>query len=152
MMVRSRIFVALLVLGVALAVAAACDDGDDGSGQTPAAGDTPTTDGTLTEETPATGETTAEIKMVPGIAFDRSEITIGADTEVTITADNTDGFHNFAVYASREDALNGEAPLAETEKCAAPCTHNVTVSLAAGEHFFRCNVHPDLMTGTLVAQ
>jgi hypothetical protein len=28
----------------------------------------------------------------------------------------------------------------------------VTVSLAAGDHFFRCNVHPDLMTGTLVAQ
>ncbi len=167
--VRGRIFIAFLVLGVALAVAAACDDGDDGSGQTPAAGDTPAADGTPTGETPATGDTpatdgtptdetpvtggaTAEIKMVPGIAFDRSEITIGADTEVTITADNTDGFHNFAVYASREDALNGEAPLAETEKCSAPCTDSVTVSLAAGEHFFRCNVHPSLMTGTLVAQ
>ncbi len=140
MMVRSRFFVAMLVLGVALAVAAACGDGDDGSGETPAAGDTP-----------ATGEATAAIKMVPTIAFDRSEITIGADTEVTITADNTDGFHNFAVYASREDALSGEAPLAETEKCAAPCTDSVTVSLAAGDHFFRCNVHPDVMKGTIIA-
>lgn len=152
LMVRGRVFIALLVLGMALAVAAACDDGDGGSSQTPAAGDTPTADGTSTEETPATGEGTVVIKMVPGPAFDRSELTIGADRNVTITADNTDGFHNFAVYASRDDALSGEDPIAETEKCSAPCTESVTMSLPAGEYFFRCNVHPGVMTGILVAQ
>jgi hypothetical protein len=152
MKIRGRFFIAVLVVGVALAIAAACDDGGDGSGQTPATGDTPAAGGTPAEETPTDGEATAEIKMVPGIAFDRTELTIDADRDVTITADNTDGFHNFAVYASREDTLSGEAPLAETEKCAAPCTDSVTVSLVAGDHFFRCNVHPDLMTGTLTAQ
>ena len=137
--VRRPIFVALLVMGVALIVAAACGGDDDGGGETPVGGETPAADGA-----------TAAIKMIPGIAFDKSELTIAADTDVTITADNTDDIHNFAVHTA--DPGEGGELIAQTEICTAPCTDSVTVSLAAGEYFFRCEVHPTIMTGTLIAQ
>ncbi len=129
---RRPSIVALLVLGAALVVAAACGgDGDDG-------------------ETPAAGGATAEIKMLPETTFDRSVLTIAADTDVTITADNTDGTHSFAVYTS--DPAGGGELIGQTEIHLAPFVDTVTVSLAAGEYFFRCEVHPTIMTGTLIAQ
>lgn len=147
--VRSRIFLAPLVLGAALLVAAACSGDSDGGetpsggGETPAAGQTPTG-----------GGATAEISMIPTIQFDTSELTIAADTDVTITADNTDPgiSHNFAVYSSRDAADSGEDALAATETCAGSCTDEVTLNLSPGEYFFRCQVHPSQMTGTLVVQ
>jgi plastocyanin len=152
--VRIRIFVAPLVLGATLVLAAACGDGGDGQ-ETPAGGQTPVTEDTpVAGQTPTGGGTTAEIRMVPNIQFDTSELTVAADTDVTITVDNVDtGIpHNFAVYASREAAESGEEALAGTEICTAPCTDTVTLNLGAGEYFFRCDVHPAQMTGTLVVE
>lgn len=152
--VRRRIFVAPLVIGAVLLVAAACGDDGDG-GETPAAGQTPVADDTpVAEETPTGGGATAEIRMVPTIQFDTAELTIAAGTDVTITVDNIDtGIpHNFAVYTSRDAAESGEEALAATEICTAPCTEVVTLNLSAGEYFFRCEVHPAQMTGTLVVE
>ena len=156
--VRGRLLVALVALSVALLLAAACSSsGGDGS-KTPAAGQTPAGDGgNGTGQTPAAGQTpsggaTAEIKMVAGTAFDKDELRIPAGTQVTITADNTDGFHSFAVYESEDAAQSGEDPVAETEPCGAPCKKTVDVTLAAGEHYFRCEVHPSVMTGTIIAE
>ena len=137
---RSRVSLAFLALGLALVLAAACN-GDDGGGTTPAGG-----------ETPAVGGATAEIQMLPGTKFDTDELTIDADTDVTITADNTSGFHSFAVYSSEDDARGGEDSITETETCNAPCVDSVSVNLAAGEYFFRCEVHPTVMTGALIVQ
>ena len=102
-------------------------------------------------ETPA-GGTAVEIKMLPDSKFDKTELTIPADTDVTITADNTNtGIpHNFAVYSSRDAAESGEDALAATELCTAPCTNTVTLNLSAGEYFFRCDIHPIQMTGQIV--
>jgi len=163
--VRGRLFVALLALAAALLLAAACSsssgsDKTPASGQTPAAGQTPADDGRYgmpAGQTPVAGQTpgsgaTAEIKMVAGTAFDKDELTIPADTQVTITADNTDGFHSFAVYESEDAAQSGEDPVAETEPCGAPCKKTVDVTLAAGEHYFRCEVHPSSMNGVIVAE
>ena len=149
--VRGRLLVALVALSVALLLAAACSSSDGGD-KTPAAGQSP-----ATGQTPAAGQTpsggaTAEIKMVPGTAFDKDELRIPASTAVEITADNTDGFHSFAVYESEAAAQNGEDPIAETQACSAPCKETVEVTLAAGEHFFRCQVHPSLMNGVIVAE
>ena len=135
---RSRVSLAFLALGLALILAAACN-GDDGGGTTPAAGETPTG-----------GGDTAEIQMLPGTTFDKGELTIAAGVDVTITADNTDGTHNFAAYTG--DPGEGGELIDETEICSAPCVNSVSVNLAAGEYFFRCEVHPGIMTGTLTVQ
>ncbi len=135
---RSRVSLAFLALGLALILAVACNGDDGGGGETPVAG-----------ETPPGGGDTAGIQMVPGNAFDTRELTIAAGVAVTITADNTDGFHSFAVYNSRDEAEGGSEPIDETETCNAPCVDSVSVNLAAGEYFFRCEVHPTIMTGTL---
>ena len=137
--VRGRLFVALLALAAALLLAAGCSN-DSGGDKTPAGGETPA------------GAATAEIKALAGTTFDTDELTIPAGTAVEITADITDGFHSFAVYESEDAAQNGEDPIAETESCSAPCTDTVTVNLAAGDYFFRCEVHPTQMTGTLTAE
>ena len=141
-LLRSRVSLAFIALGLALVLAVACNgdgdgdgDGDDGGGTTPAGG------------------ASAEIKMLPGITFDTDELTIAADADVTITADNTDGFHNFAVYNSRDEAEDPAIePIGQTEIESAPFVDTVTLNLAAGEYFFRCEVHPNIMTGTLTAQ
>ena len=88
--------------------------------------------------------------MIPSIQFDRSELTIGADTDVTITADNTDEGvpHNFSVYTDDSATDN----LGMTEICNAPCVDTVTLNLAAGDYFFRCEVHPSIMIGKLIVQ
>ena len=143
--VRGRLFVALLALAAALLLAAGCSN-DSGGDKTPAGGETP-----AAGQTPS-GAATAEIKMVAGTAFDTDELTIPAGTAVEITADNSDGFHSFAVYESEAAAQNGEDPIAETENCSAPCKRTVEVNLSAGEHFFRCQVHTTAMTGTITAE
>ncbi len=134
---RSRVSLAFLALGLALILAVACN-GDDGGGTTPVG------------ETPAVGGDAAEIRMLPGTTFDKGELTIAADTDVTITADNTDGTHSFAAYTG--DPGEGGELIDETEICGGPCVDSVTVNLAAGEYFVRCEVHPTIMTGTLIAQ
>ncbi len=135
---------------VALLLTAACNDGDDGNGtlsETPTVGETP-----AVVETPLNGGANADIKMISGKAFDKSELTIAADTEVAITADNTDGLHSFAVFAGEEYAPGLVEPLAGTEACFSPCTVTLSVNLTPGEYVFRCQVHPEEMAGTLIAQ
>lgn len=147
-----RAFVVLSVLGLlALALfAAACGGGEEeaptetpGAGESPAAG-----------ETPSGGELTFEVKMIPTIQFDKSELSIPANQDVTATADNTDEgiLHNFAVYNSRDEAEGGGEAIAATEGCTAPCTGSATLNLPPAEYFFRCDFHPQQMTGTLVVK
>jgi plastocyanin len=147
-LVRSRILVAALVLGTAMLLAAACSSSSD-SGTTPTTGQTPAAD-----QTPSGAGTTAEISMIPTLKFDKTELTIAADTDVTITVSNTDTgiSHNFAVYTSKDAAESGEDALAATDICAGPCSDTVTLNLSPGEYFFRCQVHPSQMNGTLIVQ
>lgn len=89
------------------------------------------------------------ISMVPTLKFDQTSLSIPANQEVVIQAENKDGSlpHNFAVYASSAAAQPG---LGKTEVCA-NCTEQVTLNLAAASYFFKCDIHPN-MTGTLTAQ
>lgn len=96
----------------------------------------------------------AEIRMVPTIMFNTEELSV-QEGEVTIRATNEDDAiqHNFAVYQSRQGAEGGGEAIAATEVCSAPCTQEVSFDTPQpGQYFFRCDVHPQQMTGTLVVQ
>ncbi len=150
---KLRIFLipSLLVLALALVAAACGDDDDDGATSTPAATGTPTPAATTT---PTPAASTFEIKMVPVISFDIDELTIPADTDVTIVADNTETAipHNISVWESEEAARSGGDSIAITPICNGPCVEELTVNLSAGEYFFQCDVHALTMVGTLIAE
>jgi len=86
------------------------------------------------------------------IAFDKSTITVPANVMVMINFDNRDKGvpHNFAVYetpAAQEMIFSGQiitGPKRITYSFMAPKT--------PGNYFFRCDVHPRTMTGTLVVK
>ncbi len=89
-----------------------------------------------------------------GIAFDTDTITIDADGEVRIRFDNRDEGvdHNIAVYGSSAD-LTEVSPGSVGLIFQGPEVDDTVFDIpAAGEYFFRCDVHPTLMTGTFTVQ
>ncbi len=90
--------------------------------------------------------------VAQNIVFDKSTITVPAGVMVMIDFDNRDKgvAHNFAVYktpAAEEKIFAGQiitGPKRITYSFMAPQTR--------GDYFFRCDVHPKTMTGTLVVQ
>jgi hypothetical protein len=125
-----------------------------GGGSASSQGEPPRPTAGSTQTSNAATGVSVEIKIVPGFRFDKSELVIPADTYATITVNNTDDGvpHNFAVYWSKQDADAGAPPLASTEICAGPCKEVLNLRLPAGQYFFRCDVHPQDMTGELTVQ
>jgi plastocyanin len=85
------------------------------------------------------------------LAFDPSDLTVPAGGEVRVTFTNEEAVpHNFAVYTDEtasEAIFQGEiltgpgASIDYTFEAPGP-----------GEYFFRCDVHPDQMTGSLLVE
>jgi len=92
--------------------------------------------------------------MVSPMKFDKTELTIDANKSVTLTVNNTeDGVrHNFALYKTKADADADKGEIASTKICSGPCKETVELNLTPGEYFFHCDVHPQQMTGKLVAR
>ncbi|HXH21166.1 MAG TPA: cytochrome c oxidase subunit II [Dehalococcoidia bacterium] len=89
------------------------------------------------------------------LKFNLKEITVAAGTAVTLTLDNQDAGvqHNWALYESERAASRNARPLAATPLKAGPAKDSTTFTVArAGTYFFRCDVHPTTMTGTLLAR
>jgi plastocyanin len=85
------------------------------------------------------------------IAFDQEEVTVPAGRPLTITFENRDTVqHNVAVF----DGDSGDAPrLFAGEVFAGPESMPYDApAFEAGSYFFWCDVHPSLMTGTLVVE
>ena len=86
------------------------------------------------------------------LAFDRRTITASPGADMTVVLDNQDSgvLHNIAFYTNRSAGTKiyvGEltaGPGKLTEKFKAPAS--------AGNYFFRCDAHPDQMTGTFVVK
>ena len=86
------------------------------------------------------------------IAFDKNTITVPAGAKVTVNFDNRDSGvpHNFAVYeseAAEKVIFRGliVTGLAKTE-------YTFDAPAVPGTYFFRCDIHPTLMTGQLIVE
>ena len=129
------------------------DDGEATADEPPAAASP------AAGETPAAppGDNVFDVAMIPTIQFYTDEITLPADMEITVHADNQDTavLHNWALYESREvaESEGPSAAIALTQICAAPCLDEVTFTAPPpGEYFFRCDVHPIQMVGTAIVE
>ena len=178
---RSRRLLALTFLAISILalVATACGGGGTKTAATstrPAAATTPTrpaasptpqktaspTAGATAAptSTPAPMATTApaaetvEIAAVPRMKFDKDTITVKAGSQVTLKFTNSDTGvpHNWAAYT--DSTASTLIPGAKTATCTGPCEEEITFTAPdqPGDYFFRCDIHPAVMTGTLVVQ
>jgi hypothetical protein len=94
-----------------------------------------------------TGPVTVTL-VAQSLKYDKRTIIAGTGVQVTVTLDNRDPgtLHNVAFYTNRsatQTIFKGElfpGPAVRTDVFTAPAT--------PGSYFFRCDAHPDTMTGT----
>jgi plastocyanin len=140
----------LLLSAALLTMAAACggDDDDDGGG-----------DQTAAATSPAGGAATSagggEVTFVEADAFDfgfePSSLSVAAGTELTFAIANTGAApHTFTLYA--DDGYEEPVDGADTGNMPDGTVGEFTVTLEAGDYFFRCELHPTQMEGALTAE
>jgi len=109
---------------------------------------------TAAEPTSAPAAQTVEIAAVPRIKFDKDTITVKAGSQVTLKFTNSDTGvpHNWAAYT--DSTASTPIPGAKTKTCSGPCEDEITFTAPEqpGNYFFRCDIHPTVMTGTLVVE
>jgi cytochrome c oxidase subunit 2 len=99
----------------------------------------------------ADGEQPAAVTLqiaAEGLLFDTDALEAPADQPFAVELDNRDEgtMHNFSVYTDS----SAQEPLFVGDLFAGPEVRTYQVpALASGEYFFRCDVHPATMTGTL---
>lgn len=100
-----------------------------------------------TTTTPAAGGTVQLTLTARNIAFDESTITVPAGSRIVMTFNNMDAtVHNFALYTD----LHATTPIFVGDFITGPrtVTYTFTAPSTPGNYFFRCDVHPETMTGT----
>jgi cytochrome c oxidase subunit II len=95
--------------------------------------------------------------MAHNVMFDQNTITVTAGSDVTINFNNTDSQvpHNFALYASGSPTLGtAYGPVFVGQIITGPSTivYHFMAPTSPGNYFFRCDVHPTMMTGTFVVK
>lgn len=117
---------------------------------------TPTTTTPAVTTSPPATTTTAAGQAVTidltaeGFAFDKSIITVPAGASVTILFTNMDNApHNFALYTDSSAQTSIFVGRIITNSTA---TYTFTAPSTPGNYFFRCDVHPTMMTGTFIVQ
>lgn len=97
------------------------------------------------------GEHGALTVVSAGSVFDTEELLVeaGAETHITFQNDDAGIPHNIAIYADDTATEN----LFRGETITGPSSVNYVFTLdAAGEYFFRCDVHPTTMVGAVIAE
>lgn len=90
--------------------------------------------------------------IAQGMAFDKNTITVPAGASVIINFNNKDNIpHNFAIYTN-SSARPPAIYQGQIITGPATITYTFTAPSAPGTYFFRCDVHPTLMTGTFIVQ
>jgi plastocyanin len=89
--------------------------------------------------------------VVEGTSFSAERIEVQAGATTTITLDNRDPLaHTLTVYLGGAPEGDIAADTGQVE--AGESGEAVVFFASAGEHAFRCEVHPDRMRGTLVVR
>jgi plastocyanin len=100
----------------------------------------------------ATGGPVAVTLLAKNLSFDPTSITASIGVEVTVTLDNQDAgvLHNVAFYTDR----SASSAIHVGELITGVATEDVvfTAPSTPGSYFFRCDVHPDTMTGAFNVQ
>jgi plastocyanin len=100
---------------------------------------------------PSTGGNTITVTAA-GMAFDTSTITVSAGAHVTITFINNDSGipHNIAFYTS--SSATTVIYKGKTTTGVATITYTFDAPTTPGTYFFRCDVHPNTMTGEFIVK
>ncbi|HEX5368722.1 MAG TPA: cupredoxin domain-containing protein [Dehalococcoidia bacterium] len=165
-----RALAIVIAMGLAVVGVACGGSSSSNSAQTPAAANT------LAASTPSVGNTPAEAVttqasntpaasntpsgssssaaatsvtlMAKDLKYDKDQITLAPNTQTTVTLDNQDNsvMHNFSIYTSSDASTS----VFKGDLTTGPTTKDYTVPpLKPGTYYFRCDVHPDTMHGTL---
>jgi len=146
----SRKQVLVLTLGLMLAVLTACTSTSYSTPintPPPTLPSTPTQDAN-TQPAPTTGGQAVTVNISAlNYRFDKSNITVPAGANVTMVFDNKEAVpHNVAIYttpAATDVIFKGEVITGPKT-----ITYNFIAPTTPGDYFFRCDVHPAVMTGT----
>ncbi|HLF71123.1 MAG TPA: hypothetical protein VI759_03090 [Dehalococcoidia bacterium] len=97
---------------------------------------------------PFTGQTI--IVIAANIAFDKKELTAKTGSQIRLRLDNRDAAtkHNVAVYKSSTDLTPASSGSVGLTFDGPGIDDTVFDAPAVGSYFFRCDVHPTIMTGT----
>ena len=150
---RPKWLILLVALSVLVFALGACsdDDEDDGPAATDVVEPLPTDADMMDDDMDS--ESPLQIEVVSqSLSFSPDVIEAPEAVEVTIVYENAqDGVqHNFAIYATEEDATDGGDPIAATDVAQGPDTQDLAIgALPAGDYFVWCQVHTALMTATL---
>jgi len=96
------------------------------------------------------GESVLQL-VAQNLEFDQRALTATSGAPITVQLDNRDAsvLHNFAVYVDQSVAQ----PVFVGDLVTGPAVESYTFdSPAPGSYFFRCDVHPDTMTGSLTVR
>ena len=98
----------------------------------------------------APGETVIQLRAL-NLAFDKKALSATASAPVTVQLDNADAGvqHNFSLY---NNASAGQKIFVGAFSTGPVVTNYQFTAPAAGTYFFRCDVHPDTMTGSFSAR
>ncbi len=148
--VFSLIPLALVFVGVVAASYRGIDSEAEVFGTPAPTTPAPTTSGASPTAGPGGGENVLLI-AAKGLLFDKRTLTAPAQTEVTIRFNNQDAgvIHNVAVYTNR----SARTKIFVGELFAGPKAVDYKLTTPGpGSYFFRCDVHPDTMTGTFAVK
>lgn len=136
---------AVFVLGIA---GCGGDDDDDEGSSGPAA---TSAAATRSASPPAeSGATFVEVDAAD-FSFDPDALNVAADVELSFAISNTGAAaHTFTVYA--DESYSEPVEGADTGQIPDLTVGDFTVTLGAGEYYFRCENHPDQMQGTITAE